>query len=145
KRAKEHNVPVIDNESVTCTIKRMLSFIRECCKLITLKHSVDKLPEVIDIVIRKYGGRIVDVAYYIPGFAEPLKREVNVYDPREAQRFLDRLQSNPKRKRDLERLYKLSNNIHSHIICAPDKETLTKITQELDKRGLIYKGEDDQQ
>jgi 2-phosphoglycerate kinase len=143
--AKEHDVPVIDNESVTCTVKRMLSFIREHCKLITLKHSVDKLGEVIDIVIRKCGGRIVDVAYYIPGFKEPLKREVNVYDPREAQRFLDRLQSNPKRKRDLERLYRLSNNIHSHIICAPDKESLDKIVEELDKKGLLYKGEDDQQ
>ncbi|BAW30821.1 MAG TPA: 3H domain-containing protein [Methanothermobacter sp.] len=140
-RAKEHDVPVIDNESINCTLKRMLSFIRQYCKVITLRHPVDKLGEVIDIVIRKCGGRIVDVSYYIPGFTEPLKRDVNVYDPREAQRFLDRLQSNPKRKRDLERLYRLSDNIHSHKICAPDKESLDKIIEELDKKGLLYKKE----
>ncbi len=140
--AKKYGVPVIDNEDINCTLKRMLSFIRENCEIVTLKHSVDRLADVIDIVINKNGGRIVDVCYHIPGFTEPLKREVNVYDPKEAQRFLDRLKTNPKRKKDLERLYTLSKNIHSHKICAPNKETLEKIIQEFDKKGLLYKGDE---
>ena len=39
-------------------------------------------------------------------------------------------------KRDLERLYTLSNNVHSHGICAPDPE-VSGNTQELEEAGLI--------
>ncbi|MGB9838239.1 3H domain-containing protein [Methanothermobacter sp.] len=141
RKAMEHEVPVINNDDIRCTIKRMLSFIRENCAEVTLQHPVERLGEVIDIIIKRHGGRIVDVAYPIPGFSQPLKREVNVYDPSEAERFLKRLNESPKRKRDLERLYTLSDNIHSHRICAPDPESLQAILNELDERGLIYREE----
>ena len=121
----------------------MLSIIREICKEMILKHSVDKLNEEINIVLNKYGGRIVDVSYFLPGFGEPLKRKVNVYDPREAKRFVDQLNQNPKRKKDLEKLYELSNNVHSHRICAPDMETLEKMVDDLDKSGLLFKQQKD--
>lgn len=138
KQAKEHGVPVINNLSIECTIKRMLSIIREICKEMMLRHPVSKLNEEIDIVLNKYGGRIVDVSYFLPGFGEPLKRKVNVYDPREAKRFVDQLNQNPERKKDLEKLYELSSNVHSHLICAPDNETLAKMMEDLDKKGLLF-------
>ncbi|MEN6593315.1 MAG: 3H domain-containing protein [Methanobacterium sp.] len=139
KQAIEHNIPVINNLEVDNTIKRMLSLIKQICKNLLFQNSVDELGELTNIIIDKYGGRLVDVTYYLPGFGEPLKRRVNVYDPVEAKRFINRLNENPQRKKDLDNLYHLSDNIHSHKICAPDKETLNKMINDLDKQGFLYK------
>ena len=89
-------------------------------------------------MLNKYGGRIVDVSYFLPGFGEPLKRKVNVYDPVEAERFINLIKNNPKRRKDLQGLYELSDNIHSNQICAPDDESLQNIIEELEERGLVY-------
>lgn len=139
EQAAQHNVPVINNLEVENTIKRMLSIIKQICKDMLFQNSVDDLGELTKIIIDKYGGRLVDVTYYLPGFGEPLKRNVNVYDPVEAKRFFNRLNESPQRKKDLENLYHLSDNIHSHKICAPDKDTLDKMIKELDARGFLYK------
>jgi uncharacterized protein len=141
QQAAEHDVPVINSLGIDSTVKRMLSLIREICKVMILKHPVDGLEKEIDIVLNKYGGRIVDVSYFLPGFGEPLKRSVNVYDPTEAQRFINQLKNNPKRKQDLEKLYQLSDDVHSHKICAPDKETLKKIIQDLKEEGYLFNDE----
>jgi uncharacterized protein len=142
KEASEHGVPVINNKGIDCTIKRMLTLIREICKIMLFKHSVDELEAETDIILDKYGGRIVDVSYFLPGFGEPLKRRVNVFDPYEAKRFIGNLNKNPKRKKDLEGLYKLSDNVHSHKICAPDEESLEKMIKDLDEMGFIFKGKE---
>lgn len=139
KQAVEHDVPVINNLEIDNTLKRMLSIIKQICKNLLFQNSVDDLGELTNIIINKYGGRLVDVTYYLPGFGEPLKRSVNVYDPVEAERFINRLNSNPKRKKDLENLYHLSDNVHSHKICAPDKDTLDQMIKELDEKGFLYK------
>lgn len=139
KQAFDHNVPVINNLEIDSTVKRMLSLIKQICKNLLFKNSVDELEKLTNIIIDKYGGRLVDVTYYLPGFGEPLKRRVNVYDPLEAKRFINRLNENPKRKKDLDNLYQLSDNIHSHKICAPDKDALNKMINELDEQGFLYK------
>lgn len=141
KQALEHNVPIINNEEIDSTLKRMLTLIKEICKVMLFKHSVDQLEEETSIILDKYGGRIMDVSYFLPGFGEPLKRNVNVYDPDKAKRFIHSLKNNPKRKKDLENLYNLSDNVHSHKICAPDKESLEKMIQELESKNLLYKEE----
>lgn len=140
QQAKEHDIPVIDNKTIDCSVRRMLTIIRGVCKTIMLKHPVDRLGDETDIIL-KYGGRIVDVLYFLPGFREPLKREVNVYDPDEAKRFIESLEKHPKEKRDLKKLYELANNIHSHKICAPDEESLNKMIEDLDKKGFLLKEE----
>lgn len=137
KQAIEHQVPVINNLEIENTIKRMLSLIKEICKTMLFKNSVSDLEKLTDIIINKYGGRLVDVSYFLPGFGEPLKRNVNVYDPFEAKRFITRLNENPKRKKDLENLYSLSDNVHSHKICAPDKESLEDMIKDLDGIGFL--------
>lgn len=142
KSAIEHNIPVINNQTIDHTLKRMLTLIRGICKVMLFKHSVDQLEEETSIILDKYGGRMVDVSYFLPGFGEPLKRNVNVFDPVEAKRFIDKLDENPKRKKDLENLYSLSGNIHSHKICAPDKKSLEAMIKDLDDAGLIYKNEE---
>jgi uncharacterized protein len=139
KQANEHKIPVINNVEIDNTINRMLSLIREICKSMLFQNSVDDLGKLTDIIINKYGGRLVNVTYYLPGFGEPLKRKVNVYDPVEAERFINRLNANPKRKKDLENLYHLSDNVHSHKICAPDKESLENMIKELDEEGFLFK------
>jgi uncharacterized protein len=138
QQARDHQVPVINNLDLDNTKKRMLSIIRENCTELVLQHTVDQLEEVTNIVLNKYGGRIVDVSYFLPGFGEPLKRKVNVYDPVEAERFINLIKNNPKRRKDLQGLYELSDNIHSNQICAPDEESLLNIIEDLEKRGLIY-------
>lgn len=142
KEALEHGVPVINNQEMSCTLKRMLTMIREICKVVLFKHSVDELEAETDIILGKYGGRIVDVSYFLPGFGEPLKRKVNVYDPKEAKSFIDRMSKNPKRKKDLEDLYNLADNVHSHKICAPDEESLERMINKLGENGLLFKKED---
>lgn len=139
KQAVEHNIPVINNLEVDNTIKRMLSLIKQICKNLLFQNSVNDLEKLTNIIIDKYGGRLVDVTYYLPGFGEPLKRNVNVYDPIESKRFIKRLNENPQRKKDLENLYHLSDNVHSHKICAPDKETLNNMIKELDEKGFLFK------
>lgn len=139
KQAVEHDIPVINNLDIENTIKRMLSLVKQICKNLLFQNSVDDLGNLTKIIIDKFGGRMVDVTYYLPGFGEPLKRNVNVYDPVEAERFINRLKANPRRKKDLENLYNLSDNVHSHKICAPDKETLQKMIDELDEKGFLYK------
>ncbi len=139
RQAIAHRIPVINNLDIDNTIKRMLSLIKEICKTLIFKNSVNELEKLINIVINEYGGRLVDVSYFLPGFGEPLKRNVNVYDPVEAERFITRLNGNPKRKKDLENLYSLSDNEHSHKICAPDKESLDNMIKELDEVGFLLK------
>jgi 2-phosphoglycerate kinase len=82
KQALEHRVPVINNLDINETKKRMLSLIKEICKEMIFQHSVDQLELETDIILNKYGGRIMDVSYFLPGFGEPLRRKVNVYDLR---------------------------------------------------------------
>ena len=143
ERALEYGIPVINNEKIDCTLKRMLTLIREICRVMLFKHSVDQLEEETDIILDKYGGRIVDVSYFLPGFGEPLRRKVNVYDPVEAKRFITQLNKNPKRKKDLEGLYNLSDNVHSHKICAPNEESLNEMVKELEASGFIFQREDE--
>jgi transcriptional regulator of NAD metabolism len=91
--------------------------------------------------ILKFGGRMVDISYFLRGFREPVKRNVNISDPYEVKRFLNSIATNPDRKKDLEKLYELSDNIHGHNLCAPDEESLKKMIEELDKKGFLVKNQ----
>jgi uncharacterized protein len=141
KQAIMHNIPVIYNDEIEVATKRMLTLIKEICREMMFRHSVDQMEQETSIVLDKYGGRLVDVTYFLPGFGEPLKRKVNVYDPKEAKRFITHLKENPKRKKNLEVLYQLSKNVHSHKICAPDEESLENMINDLSSKGLVYQEE----
>lgn len=141
KQAIEHHIPVIYNLDIEQTKKRMLTLIKEICREMKFRHSVDEMEQETSIILDKYGGRMVDVTYFLPGFGEPLKRNVNVYDPKEAKRFITHLKENPKRKKNLEVLYQLAQNVHSHKICAPDDESLEKMINDLKSKGLVYQEE----
>lgn len=140
QQAKQHDVPTIKNQTIDGTVKSMLTLIRSICWRLISTHTVDELCEEINIIL-KYGGRMVDASYHLPGFKEPLKRRVDVYDPDKAKRFVKFLKKHPKEKKRLEELYKLSENVHNHMICAPDEKSLKKMLEELKEKGLTLKEE----
>jgi uncharacterized protein len=137
-RAKEHDVSVANNLDIDNTVKRMLTVIRKICRSVVLNNTVEDINSVMDTIL-KYGGRMVDISYFIRGFKEPVRRKVNISDPEEVKRFLNSISNNPDRKKDLEKLYELSDNIHGHNLCAPDEESLQKMIVELDKKGFLMK------
>ncbi len=142
QRAKEHGVTVVNNLDIDRTVKRMLTVIREICKTVVLKNTVDDIGSVMETIL-KFGGRMVDISYFIRGFREPVKRKVDITDPSEVERFLNSLDKNIERKRDLEKLYELSDNIHSHKLCGPDEESLDNMIKELKYKGFMLKNDND--
>jgi len=141
QQAKEHDVSVLNNLDIDSTVKRMLTEIREICSSVILNNSVEEIGSVMETILNN-GGKMEDISYFLRGFREPVRRKVNITDPAEVNRFLNSLANNPERKNDLERLYELSNNIHSHKLCAPDDESLKLIIDELDKKGFVVKKQD---
>ncbi len=138
KKANHLNIPVIDNSNLEKALKKILIYINEVQQEVFLQHDINSINTEREI-ITKYGGRITDISYYISDFKEPLKRIVTDYDDdNSSSQFINNIQSNMKDKSSLETLYKLSNNIHSHTICAPDEESLKNIIKELDQQGFLY-------
>lgn len=138
KKARKNHVPVIDNTDMPNAVNNILRLINEVKQEIFLKHGVDKIDLERDI-ITKYGGRIIDISYYMPDFKEPLRRNFLDYDDeKSSSEFLNQIHTNTSDKKSLETLYDLSNNIHSHTISAPNKENLDKIINDLSKHGLLY-------
>lgn len=131
-KAKSMSVPVINNKNMDKTLKKILQSIHEVSEDIFVKHSVD----LIDLereIITKHGGKITNISYYIPEFKEPLVRTIDDYD----DDSINGPEADSKKKESLAKLYDLSNNIHSHHISAPDRESLNKIIKELDENNLI--------
>lgn len=131
-KAKSMSVPVINNKNMDKTLKKILQSIHEVSEDIFVKHSVD----LIDLereIITKHGGKITNISYYIPEFKEPLVRTIDDYDDDSIKGH----EADSKKKESLAKLYDLSNNIHSHHISAPDRESLNKIIKELDENNLI--------
>ena len=139
KQAKINNVKVINATEVDKTIKKMLSNITESCEIIYLNNTVDELENVINIIIKKQGGSIEYVLYPIEGFKEPLIRKINISEAEECDRFINALKSDETKKQELENLYKLSK-YRGNKICAANKEVIERIKEDLDKKGYIYKG-----
>ncbi|MDO5852115.1 MAG: 3H domain-containing protein [Methanobacteriaceae archaeon] len=139
-KAKENNIPYINNSNKEETITKIMQRINECCKEIILQHTIDQMEQEYEIV-RKHNGRIQDIIYHIPDFKEPLKRDIDNYDETEySKKFINKIKQDKSQERKvLETLYEMSNNKHSHHICAPDKEKLEKIIQELKENNLLYK------
>ena len=138
KKANKLNVPVINNSDMNKAVTKIMQYINEVHKEVFLKHTVEQI-DLERKIITKYSGRITDISYYIPEFKEPLKRTISNYDDDEnTKKFLYQIHNDPKDKQSLETLYNLSNNVHSHTICAPDEDKLNKIINELKENGLLY-------
>ena len=136
-QAKKNNVHVIPTESIDKTVDKILSIINKSCTTIKLTNDVDSLEEVIDIIIKDNNGTMEEVTYHIPGFKDPLVRKINVSDTPSAKRFIKNINTNKDKNEYLNKLYDLSE-YRETAICAPNKETLDKITEELKAKGYVY-------
>ncbi|WP_323735431.1 3H domain-containing protein [Methanosphaera sp. ISO3-F5] len=137
RKANSLSIPVINNNSMENTLKKILQIINEVSTEVFLQHGIDKI-ELERQIITKHGGKITDISYYIPDFKEPLVRKIDEYDEEyNSNDFIEHINSDSKQKDSLTKLYELSNNQHSHHISAPDKESLDKIIQELTEHNLV--------
>ena len=69
-------------------------------------HGVEDIEKEAEIIIRN-GCTLEDIEYYLPGFREPLKREIHVDNIEDMKRFVEALNKNPSRYEALDRLYTL--------------------------------------
>jgi hypothetical protein len=135
-QAKEHDVHIIKADSIDKTLEKILAIINKSCTTIKLTNNVDELEDVIDIIINKNNGSIEKITYNIKGFKEPLVRNAVVSDSESASKFLKNLNEDNDKRDDLEELYKLSE-YRQATICAPNREKLDKIVNELNNKGFV--------
>jgi len=100
-------------------------------------HGVDDIRREAEIII-SHGCTIEDIEYYLPGFSEPLRRNVGVSSMEEIDSFMRTLESEPRKLESLDRLYTLSGGgIHSHRISGPDSKSLELVERELRREGFL--------
>ncbi|MBC7100585.1 MAG: NAD-binding protein [Methanobacteriales archaeon] len=100
-------------------------------------HGVEDIKKEAEVII-KNGCTLEDIEYYLPGFREPLKREIHVDDIEDMERFVEALKNNPSKYEALDRLYMLSGGgVHSHRVSAPDTKSLEKVEDELKECGFL--------
>ncbi len=103
---------------------------------ITVRHTVDEIRDVMSIIVG-YGGVVQCVEYYTPPLRTPIRREVLITDMREVLRFVERLERKPSFRRALERVYAISENVHSYCVVVHDEKERDRILRELDRRGYL--------
>ncbi len=105
--------------------------------IITEMHGVTDIKEEAEIIL-KHGCTLENIIYYLPGFNEPLKRNVKLSNHKAMDKFLNSLNEDSKRMESLERLYTISGGgIHSHTISGPDTQSLKRVEEELKTRGYL--------
>ena len=136
KRAEENNVNIIKTTSIDKTLDRIMSIINRSCTTVNLINNVDELEDVIDIIINQNNGSLEKITYNIKGFKEPLIRNINASDVESANKFIENINEDASKREYLEELYKLSE-YRKMTICAPNKEKLDKIVDELNEKGYV--------
>ena len=104
---------------------------------ITETHAVGDIREEAETIL-KYGCTMEDIEYYLPGFHEPLHRNIGLSKIEDMDSFLESLEKDSKKMESLERLYSLSGGgIHSHRITGPDIQSLANVEKDLKAKGLL--------
>ena len=136
RQAEKNDVDVIKAESIDKTLDSILAIINKSCTTIKLTNSVDEVADVINIIITQNNGSLEKVSYNIPGFKEPLIRNINVSDVASAEKFLKKINEDEDKKEYLSKLYDLSD-YRNTTICASNQERLDKIINELNEKGYV--------
>lgn len=136
KQAVKNNVEIINTETIEKSLDQILSIINKASATVKLINAVDDLEDVINIIIENNNGSIEKITYNIPGFREPLSRNINISDIASAKKFIDNLNKNEDKKEYLTKLYGLSD-YRNTVICAPNQEKLDKIINELNEKGYV--------
>ena len=136
KQAEKNNVDIINTETIDKTIDGILSIINKACTTVKLINTVDELEDIINIIIKENNGTIEKITYNIPGFKEPLVRNINISDIGSAESFITNINNNKDKKEYLNKLYDLSD-YRNTAICASNQEKLDKIINELNEKGYV--------
>ncbi|MDO5860648.1 3H domain-containing protein [Methanobrevibacter sp.] len=136
KQAEKNNVDIIKSETIEKTLDNILSIINKACTTIKLTNTVDELEDVINIIIKQNNGSLEKVTYQIPGFKEPLVRNINVSDVNSAEKFIKNINENNDKKEYLSKLYDLSD-YRNTVICASNQEKIDEIIEELKNKGYV--------
>ncbi len=136
KQAEKNNVEIIKAETIEKTLDSILSIINKACTTVKLTNNVDELEDVINIIIKENNGSLEKVTYNIPGFKEPLVRNINVGDVASAEKFIKTINENKDKREYLTKLYDLSEYRNTSI-CASNQEKLDKIINELTEKGYV--------
>ena len=136
KQAEKNDVEIIKAETIAKTLDSILSVINKACTTVKLTNNVEELEDVINIIIMKNNGSLEKVTYNIPGFEEPLVRNINVCDENSAEGFIKNISANEEKKEYLKKLYDLSD-YRTTSICASNQEKLDKIITELKEKGYV--------
>ncbi|WP_407421127.1 3H domain-containing protein [Methanobrevibacter sp.] len=136
KQAEKNDVDIIKAESIDKTLDNILAIINKACATIKLTNSVDELEDVINIIIKENNGSLEKVTYNIPGFKEPLVRNISVSDADSAEQFIKNINEDEDKKEYLTKLYDLSDYRNTSI-CASNQEKLDKIINELKEKGYV--------
>lgn len=103
---------------------------------LTVQHTSDEIFDEFKI-IAKHGCTLENIDYHIPGIETPLTREIKTMNINDGKRYKEYLNSNKDAKEALDNLYNSVNNIHSHLISGPDRNTFEKLIKDLEKQEKI--------
>ena len=99
-------------------------------RLIAVKHGMKDIREELTIIVQN-GGRVVDVIVEHPVYGE-IRGNLNISTMDDVERFIASMKSS-----EAVPLLTLSKGIHLHTIEANDEETLDRIVQALEKKGIL--------
>ncbi|OEC85076.1 MULTISPECIES: 3H domain-containing protein [Methanobacterium] len=99
-----------------------------------LRHEVTNLDD--KKIIMGLKGRILDSKHYLPGVRQIVTRNLYISSEEDVKNCEDELKR-PDARRSVESLYKISRQIHSHTVAAPDVKTIKKIEKALDNKGIL--------
>ena len=103
---------------------------------LTVQHTSDEIFDEFKI-IAKHGCTLENIDYHIPGIETPLNRVIKTMNINDGKRYKKYLNSNKDAKEALDNLYKSVNNVHSHLISGPDRNTFEKLIKDLEKQEKI--------
>lgn len=103
---------------------------------ITVRHSSDEIFNEFEIMA-KHGCTLETIEYHIPGIGTPLTRKIKTMSTVDSDKYKNYLKTHDEKKHALDNLYKVTNNLHSHIIAGPDKSTFNKLIKDLENTEEI--------
>lgn len=103
---------------------------------ITVKHTTEEIFDEFE-VIAKHKCTLENIEYHMPGIETTLTRKIKTMNKTDGEKYRNYLNAHDDQKQALDNLYKITGNLHSHLISGPDKNTFDKLIRDLEKKEEI--------
>ncbi len=103
---------------------------------VTVRHTVDEMYDEFKIISSR-GCTLETIEYHLPGIETPLIRSIHTMNLSDGKKYINYLSTHDDQRQALENLYKIVNNVHSHLISGPDKATFDKLIKDMEKQEEI--------